>query len=143
MKWAIACERPKLMKSRYHLGSAYKAAVAIYITQVMYQLYENNTARTCVATSAAILHIKSISRDDAHFKSLVWPAFVIGAEVREEPQRREIAEVFEHLWDIWRCQNVRNALNVLKDLWMLNDQRGYSGPWINDLYGWDMNLIFV
>lgn len=145
MKWAISNGKTCLMKSRYHLASVYKEAVAIYMSQVINLLYESNTVGIPVTVSLdpTIGHIRSISHEDAHFKSLVWPAFVIGAEAQQESQRMAIVQVFEHLWTIWRCQNVRDALDVLKYLWSRNDQRGYAGPWIGDLYGWELNLIFI
>ncbi|KAJ5624759.1 hypothetical protein N7510_001068 [Penicillium lagena] len=145
MKWAIASESPSLMKPRYHFASAYKEAVAIYMYQVMHELCERNSVGIPIAVSidSIILHIRSLCHEDAHFKCLVWPAFVIGAEARQESQRVAIIQVFEHLWTIWRCQNVKNALNVLTDLWARHDQRGYSGPWIGDIHGWGMDWIFI
>ena len=145
MNWAIANKSPSLMKPRFHLASAYKGAVGIYMAQVMLDLSGDVAlvSPNNESIDALISHIQSIGYDDEHFKSLVWPAFVIGAEAGSEDQRTVIIQVFEHLWTVWRCENVKNALAVLRYLWARNDQRGYSGQWINDLYEWGMNWIFI
>jgi hypothetical protein len=87
------------MKPRYHLASAYKGAVAIYMSQGTHRLYESNTVGIPVTVSLdqIILHIGSISREDAHFKSLVCPVFFIGAEARQESQRMAIVQVLSTL----------------------------------------------
>lgn len=145
IRWAVAGDRPNLMKSRYHLASVYKHAVAIYISQILRHLYETTTIEinSMASLDSTILHIQSISRDDSHFKGLVWPAFVIGAETWQISQRMAITRVFEDLWDIWRCQNVRNALNVLQGLWQRNDERKIPATWIGDIYNSGINWIFV
>ncbi|KAJ5595246.1 fungal-specific transcription factor domain-containing protein [Penicillium hispanicum] len=144
MKWAIASTSPGLMKARYHLASAYKGAVVIYMSQVVHELHgSHNYGSLAAPLDSIIVHLESISHTDAHFKSLVWPTFVIGAEARHTSQRMVISQVFERLWAIWRCQNVRNALNVLQDLWVRTDEKGSSGLWIDDVYRWGMDWIFV
>ncbi|KAJ6007849.1 hypothetical protein N7540_011825 [Penicillium herquei] len=147
MKWAIANKSPSVMKPRYHLASAYKGAVAIYMAQVMHGYVETHAIELphVDPLDSLIVHLLSIDFEDDHFKSLVWPSFVIGAEAKEESQRRSITQIFESLWRTWRCENVRNALKVLLYLWELRDQRKSSGhwQWINELYGWGMNWIFI
>ncbi|KAJ5724770.1 hypothetical protein N7493_006498 [Penicillium malachiteum] len=138
MKWAIANNNSSFMKPRYHLASAYKGAVAIYMTQVMHGYRETDAIQLSHIDSIdfLILHLISINFEDDHFKSLVWPSFVIGAEAREESQRKSITRIFEGLWRRWRCENVRNALKVLQYLWNLHDQMQFSDrwQWINELH---------
>lgn len=145
MKWAIRSDKPELMKTRYHLASVYKHSVAIYMSQVLCQLPHGQDIHidTPVSLDPTILHIESISPEDTHFKGLVWPAFVIGAEARDRSQRMVIVRVFEHLWDIWRCQNVKNASDVLQNLWTRNDESITPVCWIGEIYRSGMDWIFV
>lgn len=145
MKWAIRSDKPELMKARYHLASVYKQSVAIYMSQVLSQLPHDQhiPIDTPAALDSTILHIESISPEDTHFKGLVWPAFVVGAEAKDLSQRMVIVRVFEHLWDIWRCQNVRNALDVLRKLWARNDESTAPDSWIGEIYRSGMDWIFV
>ncbi|KAJ5116619.1 hypothetical protein N7456_000967 [Penicillium angulare] len=145
MKWAIANQVPRLMKPRFHLASAYKGAVGIYMSQVMNGLQAGRSLESLPMSSidTLIFHLQSIAPSDDHFKSLVWPTFIIGAEAQQISHRAVIDEVFEHLGSIWRCENVRNASIVLRYLWAQNDRREYTGNWINELYGWGMDWIFI
>ncbi|KAJ5261355.1 hypothetical protein N7478_011950 [Penicillium angulare] len=145
MKWAITNQVPRLMKPRFHLASAYKGAVGIYMSQVMNGLHAGLSFESPPINSldTVIFHLQSIIPSDDHFKSLVWPTFVIGAETQQHFHRAVIDDVFEHLDSIWRCENVRNASIVLRYLWEQNDRRGYTGNWINELYGWGMDWIFI
>ncbi|KAJ5085250.1 hypothetical protein N7532_010021 [Penicillium argentinense] len=92
IKWAVSSENPCLMKSRYHLASVYKEAVSIYLSQIMHGTIEDSLSETLIGgpVTSALLHIQSIDQDDEHFKCLIWPAFVIGAEARNESQRATI-----------------------------------------------------
>jgi hypothetical protein len=145
MKWAIRSDNPSLMKARYHLSSIYKHSAAIYMSQVLCQLPQGQHIEfdTPASLDPIILHIESISPEDTHFRALVWPAFVIGAEAKNLSQRLVIVRVFERLWDIWRCQNVKNALDVLRDLWARNDESTTPVSWIGEIYRSGMDWIFV
>lgn len=145
IKWAVQSHSPSLMKPRYHLASIYKQSAAIYLHQIIAQLPEDVKidVNSPASLDSTVLHIQSINPEDPHFKGLVWPAFVIGAEAKETSQRMIVARVFEHLWDIWRCQNVRNALVVLQKLWAQKDENIASASWIDEIYRSGIDWIFV
>lgn len=95
------------------------------------------------SVDSTIGHMSSISTEDPFFKALVWPAFVIGAEARSEGQRKAVLEVTGHLWTAWRAGNVRNAVHVLKQIWGRGDLEGWATPWIEYLYEWGEDWMFV
>ncbi|KAJ5581079.1 hypothetical protein N7450_007380 [Penicillium hetheringtonii] len=145
IKWAVGSSQPNLMKSRYHLATVYKHSAMIYLHQVFHQLPRLSDAKMTDPGSldSAVLHIQSISPKDPHFKSLVWPAFVIGAEIKIEAHKLVITQTFEQLCDIWRCQNVSNALNVLQNLWKRDNEIPDFIPWIGEIHRSGMDWIFV
>ena len=145
IKWAVESSQPSLMKSRYHLATVYKHSAMIYLHQVLGQLLHNCNVKitTLDSLDSVILHIQSIRPEDPHFKGLVWPAFVIGAETKTEAHRLIITRTFEHLCDLWRCQNVRNALDVLHDLWKRDDENPEYTPWIGEIHRSGMDWVFV
>ncbi|KAF5860062.1 hypothetical protein ETB97_002088 [Aspergillus alliaceus] len=147
-KWALSCPTFAHITPRYHVACIYKAAALIYMSQVFFHrpqqrhLLESAGVGTLDAT---IAHFTSINTEDTHFKGILWPAFIIGAEARTEHQRAVIREVFDHLWGFWRAQNVRHALEVLNKIWARQQitPDGASQPWIEYLYEQGENWMFV
>lgn len=144
-RWSIADTKVPRMIERYHFACVYKEAIAIYVSQVTARWTEEPFLNLYTRDSldSTIQHMSSISTDDPFFKALVWPAFVIGAEARNEGQRKAVLEVTGHLWTAWRAGNVRNAVHVLKQIWARGDNEGWSTPWIEYLYEWGEDWMFV
>ncbi|KAJ5367284.1 fungal-specific transcription factor domain-containing protein [Penicillium brevicompactum] len=144
-RWSIADTKVPRMIERYHFACVYKEAIAIYVSQVTARWTEEpfSNLYTRDSLDSTIQHMSSISTDDPFFKALVWPAFVIGAEARNESQRKAVLEVTGHLWTAWRAGNVRNAVHVLKQIWARGDKEGWSTPWIEYLYEWGEDWMFV
>ena len=146
-RWSIGNSNTKVprMIERYHFACVYREAIAIYVSQVTArwagqpfpELYAMDSVDTIIH------HMSSISTEDPFFKALVWPAFVIGAEARTEGQRNAALEVTGNLWTVWRAGNVRNTVHVLKQIWARGDQEGWSTPWIEYLYEWGEDWMFV
>lgn len=80
------------------------------------------------------MHLTAIDPQDAHFKGLVWPPFVTGAEAQTTDQRTAIKAVFGHLCEVWQCQNVNSAVEVLESLWAREFSAGGRRSWIEYLY---------
>lgn len=144
-RWSIANSNVSHMMPRYHFACAYKEAIAIYISQVTARWSAEQFDAVYVKTplDSTIQHLSSIDPEDPFFKALVWPSFVIGAEARNEGQRKAILEVTGHLWTAWRAGNVRNAVHVLKEIWVRGDRENWSTPWIEYLYEWGEDWMFV
>ncbi|EFQ35427.1 uncharacterized protein GLRG_10571 [Colletotrichum graminicola M1.001] len=83
--WATDFSDSNYHESRAHLAYAYKAAVEVYASQVIGVAPEANyLSRQYLDENvpSAILHMLSIPAQDFHVKSLVWPAFILGAEAQ-------------------------------------------------------------
>ncbi|KAJ5290253.1 uncharacterized protein N7443_010506 [Penicillium atrosanguineum] len=146
MNWALTTTHSCHVKSRYHLASLYQAAVEIYARQI----FSMSTGQYCLtqegpanSIDSLMLNFQAIDRQDTHFKSLIWPAFVIGAEMQTENQRAMIAEVFAHLWKLWCCPNVASAFEVLEKIWARRSAEGTPRPWIEYVYEWGEDWIFL
>ena len=146
MQWAVAGGEVRHMKPRYQLACVWKAAVEIYALQVLPVPFESNVfnlGRISNSLDSILHHLKSMDPADVHHKGILWPAFVIGAEAQTLSQRALITDVFGHLWTIWRCHNVTNALKVLQKIWTRRDMEGSSRRWIEYVYEWGEDWMFI
>ncbi|KAE8138993.1 fungal-specific transcription factor domain-containing protein [Aspergillus pseudotamarii] len=146
-RWAFATPNGSQPTVRYHVACIYKAAALIYISQVFPHISQQPysvESHLPDSLDSIIAHFTAVGPGDSHFKGLLWPAFMIGAEARTEHQRSAIMEVLDHLWKFWRAQNVRYALEVLQRIWeRQTTTEGASQPWIEYLYEQGENWIFV
>ncbi|KAE8377603.1 fungal-specific transcription factor domain-containing protein [Aspergillus bertholletiae] len=146
-KWAFATSDVSHLTVRYHVACIYKAAALIYMTQVFYHTSHQHypvEPHMLSSLDSIIAHIYSVGPGHSHFKGLLWPVFIIGAEAQSEQQRSAIMDVLDHLWSFWRAQNVRYALEVLKKIWNRPvTPEGVSQPWIEYLYDQEECWMFV
>ncbi|KAK1597066.1 fungal-specific transcription factor domain-containing protein [Colletotrichum navitas] len=137
--WATDFSDSNYHESRSHLAYAYKAAVEVYASQVIGVAPETDyLSRQYLDANipSAILHMLSIPAQDFHVKSLVWPAFILGAEAQTIELRNMVRALY---WDVWIsscCYNVRNAINVLERLWARSAFESASKSWLQ--YVWDL-----
>ncbi|KAK2027876.1 hypothetical protein LX32DRAFT_721444 [Colletotrichum zoysiae] len=85
LAWATDFSDSNYHESRSHLAYAYKAAVEVYAHHVIRAIPESSyLSRRYLdeAIPSAIVHMASIPAQDFHVKSLVWPAFILGAEAQ-------------------------------------------------------------
>lgn len=146
MKWAVAGADIQHMKSRYQLACVWQAAVEIYALQVLPISPEDGVfteGRICSPLDSFLHHLKSMDPADVHLKGILWPAFVLGAEAQTMSQRKLITDVFGHLWTLWRCHNVTNALRVLEKIWARRAAEGSSRRWIEYVYEWGEDWMFI
>lgn len=146
MKWAVADAEIHHMKPRYQLACVWQAAVEIYALQVLPVHFESDVFKERGinnSLNSILHHLKSMDPADAHLKGILWPVFVIAAEARTMSQRVLITDVFGHLRTIWRCHNVTNALKVLEKIWARRDMEGSSRRWIEYVYEWGEDWMFI
>jgi hypothetical protein len=67
-----------------------------------------------------ITQICLIPPSDPHFKCLIWPTFIAGAECRPS-QRTLILQKLGSLYEALTSVNVRNAAWVLRLMWQKQD----------------------
>ncbi|RKK38748.1 hypothetical protein BFJ66_g12335 [Fusarium oxysporum f. sp. cepae] len=131
--WAHDFPDPQHHESRHHLAHAYKAAVSIYayhaIRETLGQppLPELDISRI---SKLGILHMSQIPASDFHIKSLVWPAFVLGAEAQDLRTREEVKNIMHNIWVSSCCYNVKTAAGMLGRIW----ERGQDDS--KDKYSW-------
>lgn len=136
------------LSGRIALAAAYKAAVYIYANRVLSKLRPkaNNThsdhdpppppgrkktkaayyglAPDHDAVVDELIHqLSRIDPTDQHFKCLVWPTFIAGAESRRPAQRAFALHRLGALWNAIFSVNVRNAAWVLEIMWRKQDER--------------------
>ncbi|KAL7654182.1 hypothetical protein ACMYSQ_008847 [Aspergillus niger] len=143
MQWAVADAETHHMKPRYQLACVWHVAVKIYALQVLPVPLESHVLRVNNLLDSTLHHLKSVDPADVHLKGILWPAFVIGAEAQTISQRALIADVFVHLWTLWRCHNVTNALKVLEKIWARRALEGSSRRWIEYVYEWGDDWMFI
>jgi hypothetical protein len=141
MKWALAGAETHYIKPRYQLACIWQAAVEIYALQVLPA--SSNEGRISNSLDLSFHHLESLLPADVHLKGIIWPAFVIGAEAQTPSQRALITDVFGRLWTLWRCQNVANALKVLEKIWARRAVEGSFGRWIEYVYEWGDDWMFI
>ncbi|KAJ4042676.1 hypothetical protein NW763_011494 [Fusarium oxysporum] len=131
--WAHDFPDPQHHESRHHLAHAYKAAVSIYayhaIRETLGQppLPELGISRI---SNLGILHMSQIPASDFHIKSLVWPAFVLGAGAQDLRTREEVKNIMHNIWVSSCCYNVKTATGMLGRIW----ERGQGDS--KDKYSW-------
>ncbi|KAL4870961.1 hypothetical protein BDV12DRAFT_40971 [Aspergillus spectabilis] len=120
------------LSMRIALATVYKAAVYLYATRV---LSRPRPGATTISTTiglpvdhaeVATLLIQQFSlipASDPHFKCLIWPSFIAGAECRDPSQRPFLLETLRTLYFHITSVNVRNAAWVLTMMWRKRDQR--------------------
>ncbi|KAL4931181.1 Zn(II)2Cys6 transcription factor [Aspergillus undulatus] len=120
------------LSMRVALATIYKAAVYLYATRVLSRPRPGETTISTTiglppdhAEIAAILihHLSLIPTSDPHFKCLIWPSFIAGAECRDASQRPFVLEILRTLYFHITSVNVRNAAWVLTMMWRKRDSR--------------------
>ncbi|KAK2011734.1 hypothetical protein LZ32DRAFT_324451 [Colletotrichum eremochloae] len=137
--WAMDFSDSNYHESRSHLAYAYKTAVEVYASHIIGVPPENNyLSRQYLdeAVTSAIFHMLSIPAQDFHVKSLVWPAFILGAEAQTAELRNMVRTLYRNVWVSSCCYNVRNANDVLERLWARSAADSTSDSWLQ--YVWDL-----
>ncbi|KGO64039.1 Protein of unknown function DUF3468 [Penicillium italicum] len=114
---------------RLALATSYQDAVYLYTSRVLSRAREGFSPpwtgvglpldHRLIATNL-ITQICLIPDSDPHFKCLIWPTFIAGAECRPS-QRGLILEKLGSLYKALTSVNVRNAAWVLRLMWQKQD----------------------
>ncbi|KAL4897242.1 putative C6 finger domain protein Acr-2 [Aspergillus ambiguus] len=123
---------------RVALATVYRAAVYLYASRVLSRP-RSGTARSVGlglpadhtrVTDLLIREISLIPLADPHFKCLIWPTFIAGAECRDPAQRPFLLRTLSDLYYDVTSVNVRNAAWVLSLMWQKRDakRQAAGGP---------------
>ncbi|KAJ5174650.1 uncharacterized protein N7482_000527 [Penicillium canariense] len=121
------------ISSRIALAKSYQAAVYLYTSRVLSHAREGYAPPWAdvglpvdhsTVASDLLDQICSVPYSDPHFKCLIWPTFIAGAECRRFSQRPLILEKLGALYQAVTSVNVQNAAWVLRLMWQKHDQKG-------------------
>lgn len=136
---------------RLALATSYQDAVYLYTSRVLSRSREGFSPPWTdvgmptdhrLITTNLITQICLVPASDPHFKCLIWPTFIAGAECLPS-QRALILEKLGSLYEAIMSVNVRNAAWVLRLMWQKQDlkrreQRGEES-FPDDTAGADYN----
>ncbi|KAF9893091.1 hypothetical protein FE257_012502 [Aspergillus nanangensis] len=140
---------------RIALATAHRAAVYLYTSRVLSRPRPGTAvavglgipADHAEVTKLLIREIAFIPNTDIHFKCLIWPTFIAGAESRDPAGRPFLLQTLGDLYYDVTSVNVRNAAWVLSLMWRKRDAKRQnasggsstshtevsesSSPWLN------------
>ncbi|KAF5718687.1 acriflavine sensitivity control acr-2 [Fusarium mundagurra] len=145
--WANDFPDAQHYESRYHLAHAYKAAVSIYAFHTIEEILDRQSPCWLEAlslTELGISHMSQIPATDFHIKSLVWPAFVLGAEAQDSRTRENVNNIMHNIWVSSCCYNVKTAISMLERIWEWG-QGSNEGrqSWLRFIWEQDESWLFL
>lgn len=140
--WALHFPGKDLHDQRFQMASAYKGAIAIYASHAL-RAHCENPPLVGDMVDLALHHLKQISPSDSHFKGILWPAFVLGAEARLPEQRLWVANALEQLYSMIHMWNIKRGLSVLQRLWARPLPTYDRTSWLEEVYDMDEKLMLI
>lgn len=120
-QWAANFRDPAQVPNRNHLASAYQGAIYIYARRALrWHLGGTEDEEERLGRTAHIVvaeHLDHIASDDVHFKGILWPAFVAGAEARADADRGVIRRILWDMYGLLHVRSVRRAIELLEQMW--------------------------
>lgn len=141
-EWALHFPEKELYTQRLHMASAYKGAIVIYASHAL-RAYCENPPLVADIVDLTLHHLKQISPSDSHFKGILWPAFVVGAEARLPEQRLWIANALEQLYGMIHMWNIKRGISVLQRLWARPLPTYDRTSWLEEVYDMDEKLMLL
>lgn len=144
--WAHDFPDPQHYQSRYHLAHAYKAAIGIYASHVIKRTSDHPSLcgpHILHLTQLGVSHMLQISANDFHIKSLVWPAFISGAETQDIDLRQKVQMIIKHIWVSSCCYNVRTAAGMLEVIWGRSQDDFADRSWLDYIWEQDESWLFL
>lgn len=119
---------------RVALATVYRAAVYLYASRVLSRPRPSTAVSVglglppdhALVANLLIREISLIPVADPHFKCLIWPTFIAGAECRDPAQRPFLLRTLSDLYYDVTSVNVRNAAWVLSLMWQKRDAKRHG-----------------
>lgn len=124
------------------MASAYKGAIVIYASQALSTPCDNRLLVGDIV-DLTLHHLKQISPSDSHFKGILWPAFILGAEARLPEQRLWIANALEQLYGMIHMWNIKRGLSALRRIWARPLPAYERRLWLEEVYDMDEKLMLI
>lgn len=141
------------LSARIALATIYKAAVYLYASRVLSRPRSDSSIPPRFSLPAdhkpiateLVNQLSLIPRSDPHFKCLIWPTFIAGAESTNPAQRPVILQLLSNLFYDITSVNVRNAAWVLSLMWQKQDAKRekksvQGGDYDDDDFDWIQEL---
>lgn len=124
------------------MASAYKGAIVIYASHALSATCDNRLLVGDIV-DLTLHHLQQISPSDSHFKGILWPAFILGAEARLPEQRLWVANALEQLFGMIHMWNIKRGLSVLHRIWARPLPAYDRRSWLEDVYDMDEKLMLI
>ncbi|KAJ0104022.1 hypothetical protein J7T55_009686 [Diaporthe amygdali] len=141
-EWALHFPGKDLHQQRLHMASAYKGAIVIFASQALNSICDNPFLVDEIV-DLTLHHLKQISPIDSHFKGILWPAFILGAETRLPEQQMWISSTLEQLYGMIHMWNIKRGLSVLCRLWDRPLPADGRRSWLEEVYDMDERLMLI
>ncbi|KAI0135240.1 fungal-specific transcription factor domain-containing protein [Daldinia grandis] len=143
MSWAKKSPQPSLTHVRRSLGEAWKGAIEIYGRRIVGGKYPEFQEVPSDLIRTTLFHLGEIGHNDTHFKGIVWPAFVVGAEAQTDQQRQFIIKIFEHVSQLSHMLTFHVALAQLRRIWARETPYPPGSSWVHDIWERGEGLLIV
>ncbi|KAJ0419801.1 hypothetical protein BJY00DRAFT_313722 [Aspergillus carlsbadensis] len=121
-EWALTLQRRTPtddFTERYHVASAYKAAAALYIAQIIPndQTCPHRPTRPPSLVNEILHHVSLIPQSNPLFKSSIWPICIAGAETIDSQHRATVLSHLRTLAIAIPWQSTYGAEQGMKQFW--------------------------
>lgn len=122
------------IKSRFHVASAHRAAVCLYIIRALPVVRVVYPVDANILVNDILLHLGQIHDEDPYFKATSWPTFIAGAETRDLGHRKSTLDRMFAIWQICPWGYIFAAIRMLKHAWQIQDTNPESNVnWLQEL----------
>ena len=143
MTWSAKSPESTSLHARLSLAEAWKGAIEIYGRQVLGAQYPDFYRVLGKLVETTLNNLEQIPRDDTHFKSTVWPAFVVGAEAKTPQQRQATTSLFGNLIGFLHLSTLHTAFSQLERIWARPSSYPPGESWVKDIWERKEGLLLV
>ncbi|KAK8080058.1 C6 finger domain protein Acr-2 [Apiospora hydei] len=141
-QWAAKHHETSSVIMRTHLAEAYRGAISVYALRVLGRDVVRENVSFVVGRG--ISHLRQIPADDTHFKGILWPAFILGAESTDLVHRAVILEIFQNLSRLLQTWAVNQATIILQEIWSNADEPSINPQsWLQHVRDKGLELFLV
>ncbi|KAG8428819.1 hypothetical protein J3459_002394 [Metarhizium acridum] len=122
------------IKSRFHVASAHRSAVCLYILQALPVVRVVCPVDANFLVSDILSNLAQIDDEDPYFKATSWPTFIAGAETRDVGNRDWTLRRMFAIWQTCPWGYIFAAIRMLKHAWQMQDTNPESNVnWLQEL----------
>lgn len=142
LDWAKAYPESQTVEQRNDLAHAYKVAITAYGRQLI-RVPGRKLEDMESAVADAIACLSKIDPQDIHLKGCLWPAFVLGAEARNDVHRAAVLRILHDLYNLLHVRSIGRGILALERLWWRGSEALKETSWLEILYEEGEELLLV